>query len=173
MQVEAMPKTQPVTQDLPAPEWVTEIQRLRAEVANYKARARPVRDSVEAAQNVRAKAEKRSAGLMDDMPTNEQLKLWLEDKNLEMRDALDVGDAEGDLFVGTIDCEGRQAVGSVLSTGNFRRRIPDLDRLLERVDLHLVEIGENTQVCRQVWAPTHTGGGSCSSGATSSIETKG
>ena len=37
MQVEAMPQPQPVAQDLPPPEWVTEIQRLRAEVANCKA----------------------------------------------------------------------------------------------------------------------------------------
>ena len=34
------------------------------------------------------------------------------------------GGCRGDLFVGAIDCEGRQAVGSVLPTGNFRRRIP-------------------------------------------------
>ena len=73
---------QPTVQQDPPPEWALEIQRLRTEVARFKA-SRPVRDSVEAAQNVRAKAAKRRAGFMDDMPTDEQiLRSWLEDKNL-------------------------------------------------------------------------------------------
>ena len=46
----------------------------------------------------------------------------------------------------------------------FQTKNSDLDQLLERVESHHIEIGENTQVCRQVWAPRHTGGGSCSSG---------
>ena len=127
MQVEAMPKPQPVAQDLPPPEWVAEIQRLRAEVSNYKARARPVRDSGEAAQNVRAKAEKRSAGLMDDMPTDEQgLKSWLEDKNLEMRDALDVGDAEAISSLAPLIAKGAKQLGACcrqeISDEEFRSR---------------------------------------------------
>ena len=47
------------TGDLPT-EWASEIQRLRTEVARFKARLnQPVRDSVQAAQIVRAAAEKR------------------------------------------------------------------------------------------------------------------
>ena len=63
-----------VQQD-PPPEWVSEIQRLRTEVARFKASAnRPVRDSFEAVQIVRAAAEQ-------NLPRQ-----WLiDDMNLEMR----------------------------------------------------------------------------------------
>ena len=62
-------KRRPTVQQDPPPEWALEIQRLRTEVARFKA-SRLVRDSVDAAQNVRAKAEKRRCGFMDDVPTD-------------------------------------------------------------------------------------------------------
>ena len=78
----------------PPPEWVSEIHRLRSEVARFKASAnRPVRDFVVVAMSVRAKAEKRRAGVMDNILADEQsLRAWMEEKNLEMRDALDAND---------------------------------------------------------------------------------
>ena len=61
-QVEEEAKSPPAVPE-PPPEWVSEIHRLRSEVARFKASAnRPVRDSVEAAMSIRAKAEKRRAG---------------------------------------------------------------------------------------------------------------
>ena len=94
-QVEEETMSPPVVQE-PPPEWVSEIHRLRSEVARFKASAnRPVRDSVKAAISVRAKAEKRRAGVMENIPADEQsLRAWMEHKNLEMRDALDANDAE-------------------------------------------------------------------------------
>ena len=59
-------KVPPAVQE-PPPEWVSEIHRLRSEVARFKASAnRPLRDSVEAAMSVRAKAENA------DIPADEQ-----------------------------------------------------------------------------------------------------
>ena len=44
---------------------------------------------------------------MDDMPTDEQnLSSWLEDKNLEMRDALDAGDREAISSLGPLIAKG-------------------------------------------------------------------
>ena len=86
-----------------------------------------VRDSVEAAQNVRAKTEKRRAGFMDDMPTDEQnLRSWLEDKNLEMCDALDMGDTEAISSLGTLIAKGadqmRESCRQEMSDEEFRSR---------------------------------------------------
>ena len=94
-QVEEEAKSPPAVQE-PPPEWVSEIHRLRSEVARFIASANgPVRDSVEATMRVRIKAEKRRAVVMDNIPADEQsLRAWMEEKNLEMRDALDANDAE-------------------------------------------------------------------------------
>ena len=106
-QVEEEAKSPPAVQE-PPPEWVSEIHRLRSEVARFKASAnRPVRDSVEAAMSVRAKAEKRRAGVMDNIPADEQsLRAWMEEKNLEMRDALDANDAEAIVSLGSVIAQG-------------------------------------------------------------------
>ena len=135
------------SQQDPPPEWASEIQRLRTEVARFKA-SRPVRDSVEAAQNVRAKAEKRRAGFMDDMPTDEQnLRSWLEDKNLEMRDALDVGDTEADQM--------RASCRQKCQTKSF-----GLVQPLDWGGSHPIERGAHVQMHSQVWASRHTCWGS-------------
>ena len=119
-QVEAEVKSPPIVQD-PPPEWVSEIHRLRSEVARFKATAhRPVRDSVEAAQSVRAKAEKRRAGVMDNIPTDEQsLRAWMEDKNLEMHDALDAGDAEAISSLGSVIAKGADQMRALATHGSM------------------------------------------------------
>ena len=140
----------------PNPSHTRKIFRLRSGLRRFRGFtprwpvARPGRDrSGTQSKQPRTCVRRPRNGLMDDMPTDEQgLKSWLEDKNLEMRDALDVGG--GDLFVGVIDCEGCQAVGSMVDR-KFQTKNSDLDQLLERIDSRHVEIGENTQVCRQVW----------------------
>ena len=106
-QVEEEAKSPPAVPELP-PEWVSEIHRLRSEVARFKASAnRPVRDSVEAATSVRAKAEKRRAGVMDNIPADQQsLRAWMEEKNLEMRDALDANDVEALVSLGSVIAQG-------------------------------------------------------------------
>ena len=69
--VEEETKSPPTVQE-PPPEWVSEIHRVRSEVARFKASAnRSVRASVEAAMSVRAKAEKRRAEVMDNIPAHE------------------------------------------------------------------------------------------------------
>ena len=85
----------------PPPEWVSEIHKLSA---RFKASAnRPVRFSVEAAMSVSAKAEKRRAGVLDNIPADEQsLRAWMEDKHLEMRDTLDANDAEAIVSLGAV-----------------------------------------------------------------------
>ena len=109
----------------PPPEWASEIQRLRTEDARFKARVnQPMRDSVEAAQIVRAAAEKRRAGLMEDMPTDEQnLRSWLEDKNLEMRDALDAGDTEAISLLGPLIAKGADHMRAICRYENSDEEI--------------------------------------------------
>ena len=71
------------------PEWVSEIHRLRSEVARFKASAnRPVRDSVAAAMSVPCQS------------SEQRLRAWMEEENLEMRDALDANDAEAIVSLG-------------------------------------------------------------------------
>ena len=86
-----------------------------------------MRDSVEAAQIVRAAAEKRRAGLMEDMPTDEQnLRSWLEDTNLEMRDALDAGNTEATSLLGPLIANGADHMHAICryekSDEEFRSR---------------------------------------------------
>ena len=86
----------------PPPEWVSEIHRLRSEVAKFKTSAnRPVRDSVEAAMSVRAKAENRRADGQHPCPRTKQSP-GVEEKNLEMRDALDANGAEAIVSLGSV-----------------------------------------------------------------------
>ena len=94
----------------------SEIQRLRTEVARFKARAnQPVRDSVEAAQIVRAAAEKRR--------TDEQnLRSWLEDKNLEMRDGLDACDTEAISLLGPFIAKGANGEATTVTRCHLVRK---------------------------------------------------
>ena len=75
-----------------------EVLRLRARLAQLEATScRPVRGSVEAAEGIRTKAAKRRAGccVADVLPSTEQeLCSWLDDKQLELRDAMDMSDVE-------------------------------------------------------------------------------
>ena len=75
-----------------------EVQRLRARLAQLEATScRPVRGSAEAAEGIRSKAAKRRAVccVEDVLPSTEQeLCSWLDDKQLELRDAMDMSDVE-------------------------------------------------------------------------------
>ena len=158
MQVEAMPKPQPDAQDLPPPEWVAEIQRLRAELPITRRIDLSGIQSKQPRMCVR-RPRNAGAGLMDDMPTDEQgIEVVVGGQKPGDARCSRRGRHRGDLFVGAI--------------GKFQTKNSDFDQLLERVDSHHIEIGD-TQVCCQVWAPRHTGGGSCSSEAISSIEKTG
>ena len=119
-------KSPPAVQE-PPPEWVSEIHRLRSEVARFKASAnRPVRDFVEAAMSVRAKAEKRRAGVMDNIPADEQsLQAWMEEKNLEMRDALD---AKAIVSLGSVMAQGADQMRA------FASRAPMVEQHGDRVN---------------------------------------
>ena len=73
-----------------------EVQRLKARLAQLESiHGRPSRGSVEAAENIRSKVAKRRVGCCaeDVLPSTEQdLGYWLDDKQAELRDALDMGD---------------------------------------------------------------------------------
>ena len=75
-----------------------EVQRLKARLAQLEPiHGRPPRGSVEAAENIRSKVTKRRVGCCaeDVLPSTEQdLGCWLDDKQAELRDALDMGDTE-------------------------------------------------------------------------------
>ena len=76
----------------------SEVVALRARVAELEACARrPLQNSEDAAQNIRAKVAKRRLGTCseDVVPsTDQQLSEWLDGMNCEFLDALDVGDME-------------------------------------------------------------------------------
>ena len=75
----------------------TKVLFLRAKVAQLEAQRipHPVRGSIDAAESLRSRLTKRKTGNCpeDNLPTNQQdLHSWLESKQLELRDALDVHD---------------------------------------------------------------------------------
>ena len=76
----------------------TEVQQLRARVAQLEEiRGRHVRGSEEAAEHIRTKAAKRRVGgcAEDVLPSTEQdLACWLDERQTELRDALDMADLE-------------------------------------------------------------------------------
>ena len=76
----------------------TEVQQLRARVAQLEEIwGRHVRGSEEAAEHIRTKAAKRRVGgcAEDVLPSTEQdLACWLDDRQTELRDALDMADME-------------------------------------------------------------------------------
>ena len=68
-----------------------------------------------------------SPGLMEDMPTDAQnLRSWLEDKNLEMRGALDAGDTEAISLLGPLIAKGPDHMRAIcrceISDEEFRSR---------------------------------------------------
>ena len=75
-----------------------EVQRLKARSIQLESiHGRPPRGSVEAAKNIRSKVAKRRVGCCaEDVlpPTEQDLGCWLDDKQAELRDALDMGDTE-------------------------------------------------------------------------------
>ena len=76
----------------------TEVQQLRARVAQLEEiRGRHVRGSEEVAEHIRTKAAKRRVGgcAEDVLPSTEQdLACWLDERQTELRDALDMADLE-------------------------------------------------------------------------------
>ena len=65
---------------------------------------------------------------MEDMPTNEQnLRWWLEVKNLEMRDALDAGDTEAISLLGPLIAKGADHMRAICRYENSREPIRDSD----------------------------------------------
>ena len=75
----------------------TEVQQLRARVAQLEEiRGRHVRGSEEVAEHIRTKAGKRRVGgcAEDVLPSTEQdLACWLDDRQTQLPDALDMADA--------------------------------------------------------------------------------
>ena len=97
-----------VPTEVPMQESNAEVLFLRAKVAKLEAEQipHPVRGSVDAAESLRKRLTKRKTGNCseDNIPTDPQnLYSWLESRQLELRDALDVHDMESvNLLTGLI-----------------------------------------------------------------------
>ena len=106
--LQEMAVAQPVPTEAPVQESNAEVLFLRAKVAKLEAERipHPVRGSVDAAESLRRRLTKRKTGNCpeDNIPTDAQdLHSWLESRQLELRDALDVHDMESvNLLTGLI-----------------------------------------------------------------------
>ena len=119
---------EPVLVEVPMQESSTEVLFLRAKVAQLEAERipHPVRGSVDAAESLRSRLTKRNTGNCpeDNLPTNQQdLYSWLESKQLELRDALDVHDMESvNLLTGLIS-RGASAMNSLLQPSSVAHMV--------------------------------------------------
>ena len=116
---------EPVPAEVPMQESNTEVLFLRAKVAQERI-PHPVRGSVDAAESLRSRLTKRKTGNCpeDNLPTNQKdLHSWLEAKQLELRDAVDVHDMESvSLLTGLISI-GAAAMNSCLKPSSVAHMV--------------------------------------------------
>ena len=108
-----------VPAEVPMQESSTEVLFLRAKVAQLEAERipHPVRGSIDAVESLRLRLTKRNTGNCpeDKLPINQQdLHSWLESKQLELRDVLDVHDMESVSLLTGLISRGAAAMSSYL-----------------------------------------------------------
>ena len=119
---------EPVPAEVPMQESSTEVLFLRAKVAQLEAERipHPVRGSIDAAESLRLRLTKRKTGNCpeDNLPTNQQdLHSWLEAKQLELRDALDVHDMESVSLLTGLISRGASAMNSLLQPSSVAHMV--------------------------------------------------
>ena len=127
----------------------TEAKQFRARVAQLEEiRSRHVRGSEEAAENIRTKAAKRRVGgcTEDALPSTKQdLACWLDDRQIELRDALGMADMESASVITSLITRGLAKMASFVPLPSaLSNMVPWAVRIVLRMD-------EEARVCGQLF----------------------